>query len=61
MPSNNYGPFRGGSIETGASNKCPCGKGNQHSLREGGACDFRRRPKAEQEAIRRKNAEKEAA
>jgi hypothetical protein len=61
MPSDNYGPFRGGTIETGSGNHCPCGKKNQHSLREGGECDFRRRPKAEQEAIKRRNAGKEAA
>jgi hypothetical protein len=62
MASDNYGPFRGGSIETGAQNNCPCGKRNQHSLREGGECDWQRRPKAERERIlREKSAREDAA
>lgn len=51
MPSDNYGPFPGGLIDTGSTAKCPCGKGNKHSLREAGACDWQRRTPEERAAI----------
>lgn len=57
-----YGPFRNGQIEVGGTRKCPCGKGNSHSLAEGGACDWQRRPVEQRNAIlAKRQAQAEAA
>lgn len=44
MPTESYGPFRGGRIDTGGNTKCPCRKGNNHTLGEAAKCDWRRKP-----------------
>ena len=57
MATASYGPFRNGDIDTGSNSKCPCGKGNQHTLTTGGACDWQRRPVEQRNAIMAKNRE----